>query len=273
MLTWLLVAVVLALTLPDLRPPVSVFDDPTDDLRDAAVALADSVPDGGRFAFVYAPGSANGVPATGRWLGWTSGRADLGPFGAEYAPGVGNTLLVFDPPDRESVDGWIERVRPLSVTHIVTAEPDSEEVFAGSGLVEEIATHGAVTVWAIERSPIFDVVTAQREQIVWDIDLDGERQLPLPVGWSPGWSATVDDAAVTLTATPDGRLSIPYPGGAHRVAISFDLPPGRPLGWIITALTVLVLVVSPRARGRRGRGPRSPERRRPTPTDGWPDHR
>src|SRR5690606_4755123 len=68
-LPWALAALVVVVTVPDLRPPDGVFDRPTDDLRATAATLAESVPDGGRFAFVYSPGVHAGVPATGRWLG------------------------------------------------------------------------------------------------------------------------------------------------------------------------------------------------------------
>lgn len=268
---WLCAAVIVALTMPDLRPPPWTFEEPTDDLRATAASLADEVPDGSRFAFVYAPGSDAGVPATGRWLGWESGRSDLGPFGAEYAPGVGLTLIVFDPPERTSVDEWIAQVRALAVSHVVTAEPDSHEVFDRSGLVTAAARHGDLTVWAIERAP-FAVVDADRESMVWDVDLRGERQLPLPVGWSPGWTATVDGATVDTSASPDGRLSIPYPGGAHTVAIDFALPSGHLVGRLVSVVVLVVLVVR-RVRGRRGPGRRSPSRPLPSRSDGWPDLR
>jgi len=270
---WIATAVVVALTLPALRPPTGAFDRPSDDLRATATSLAAEVPDGYRFAFVYAPGSQAGVPAMGRWLGWTSGRSDLGPFGAEYAPGVSLTLLVFDPPDHTSVNEWISQVRALSVSHIVTGEPDSTEVFATSGLVEVAARHGDLTIWELTQPPIFEVVAAAPDRIEWDVDLGGQRQLPLPVGWSPGWTASVDGEQVAATSSPDGRLSIPYEGGAHRVQLRFDLPSGFLLGRAITVATLVALVLSSRVRGRRGPGRRSPAPLRPTRSDGWPDLR
>ena len=272
-LSWVLVAGVVAVTMPHLEPPASAFDRPTDDLRATADDLAHLVDDGNRFAFVYGRDAWEGVPATGRWLGWTSGRADLGPFGAEYAPGVELTLLVFDPPERTTIDEWIGRVVALSVTHVVTADAASREVFAESGLVLAAARHDGIVVWEIRTSPVFEVVSSARGRTTWAVDLDGERQLPLPVGWSPGWTARIDGEVVDATAAPDGRLSIPYPGGAHEVSVEFDLPSGDLLGRAVTLATVVLLVVSSRSRGRRARGRRTPVPRPPSSSGGSPGPR
>jgi hypothetical protein len=249
----LVVAVVaVALTLGSLRPPESVFDDPVDGMRAAAATLADVVPDGSRFAYVESDVDGVGVVAPGRWLGWASGRTNLGPFGAEYAPGVGLTLLVFQPPDATTVDSWVEQVRPLHVTHLVAGDPATAEVLGAASWLRQVADHAPVTIWEIVGAQPYDVVVAERERLVLDVPAGHPPTLPIALGYSPGWHASVDGEPWPTGRDSHGRLTLDLTGGPHRVELRWSEPSGHVLGRLLTLATVAALVATRWTR-RRGR--------------------
>lgn len=58
----------------------------------------------------------------------------------------------------------------------------------------------------------------------------------------PGWQAEVDGQGVPVGHTPEGFVSLRLPKGKHTVFLRFGTTWPRVTGWLIAALTVLVLV-------------------------------
>lgn len=250
---WVLAGVAVAGSLGLLRPPPSTFDRPLAAMHDTADDLDRLVADGQRFAYVESDVDRTGVPAPGRWLGWTSGRINLGPFGAEYAPGVVPTLMVFEPPDAATVDAWVERVRPMAVSHLVAGDPATHEVLASATSLRLVARHEPLSIWEIEGDAPFEVVDADRERLVVDVGARHARSLSLPLGYSPGWSGTLDDEPASLGRGADGRLTVDLPPGPHRISLRWHEPTGHAAGRVITLLALVALVAT-RLRRRRTDG-------------------
>ncbi len=59
----------------------------------------------------------------------------------------------------------------------------------------------------------------------------------------PGWSVTVDGApVVTELARPEGFIAIPVPAGEHLVEVQFRDTPARQAAWLVTAVSLLLMV-------------------------------
>lgn len=248
--SWVAAAVVVAVTLPVLRPPDGVFDRPVDGMRAAAGDLADRVPEGRRVAYVESDVDRPGVVAPGRWLGWASGRTNLGPFGAEFAPGVGPTLMVFDPPDLDSVDEWIDEARDLGVSHLVAGDPGTHEVLAAASELDLVATYAPVSIWEVGGRFPFEVLDASPEALTVAVPARHPTTVPVALGYSPGWSARIDGAPARTGQDVDGILTVAVPAGPHEIELTWSEPSGHGIGRWISAGAVLVLV-GVRARGRR----------------------
>lgn len=239
---WLIAGVVVVVSIGGLVPPASVLDEPVDGMWAAADTLSQIVDDGDRFAYVESDVDQIGVPAPGRWLGWASGRTNLGPFGTEYAPGAGLTTLVFDPPGVSSVDEWVERVARLGVTHLVAGDPETAAVLAVDSDLRLVAEHDPVTVWEIEGTHPFKVVEHERERMVLEVGgTDDDGGIELPVGYSPGWTASVDGVPRPLERSDDGRLTIVLAPGEERIELTWTLPGAHLFGRIVTLATLALL--------------------------------
>jgi hypothetical protein len=61
----------------------------------------------------------------------------------------------------------------------------------------------------------------------------------------PGWKAYVDGEEVEISvAGPEGFITLPVPKGDHDVTVRFEDTPPRVVGWIVSAIGVLMLVVA-----------------------------
>lgn len=238
---WLLAGLVVAVSVPAMRPPSSALDTPDPAMRRVANVLADVVPPGQRVAYLYGRIDRSGVPAPGRWLGWTSGVTDLGPFGAEYAPGVGPTLMVFEPPHADTVDAWVHRASSLGVSHLVTSDPDLHEVLTTAAWLELAVSDPPLSIWRVLLDPPVQPVEVSAEHLVVDVVVRQSFPTILPVGFSPGWSATTDRGTVELDRSADGRLVVQLPAGTHRVDLRWSEPAGHGLGRLVTLVTVVAL--------------------------------
>jgi hypothetical protein len=67
----------------------------------------------------------------------------------------------------------------------------------------------------------------------------------------PGWHATVDGEAVSITmAHPEGFVTVPVPAGDHEVVVRFGSTPARSIGWALSACGILVMAVASRGGAR-----------------------
>lgn len=242
---WIAAAIVVAVTLPALRPPDAVFDRPVEGMRAAAEALAELVPDGHRFAYVESDVDEPGVVAPGRWLGWASGRINLGPFGAEYAPGVGPTLMVFDPPTASDVDQWVARARDLGVSHLVAGDPGTHDVLAVAVGLDLVEVHEPVSIWEVRLPAGVEVVeAADAESITFAVPQGHARTVRVPLGYSPGWRAEVDGEPVRTGRDADGILTVDVPPGPQEIQLDWSEPAGHGIGRWLTVATVVALAAT-----------------------------
>ncbi|QGG96179.1 glycosyltransferase family protein [Actinomarinicola tropica] len=250
---WAAAAVAVAVTMPALRPPDGVFDRPVPGMRAAAEDLAARVPEGRRFAYVESDVDQPGVVAPGRWLGWASGATNLGPFGAEFAPGVGPTLMVFEPPDVETVDRWVARARQLGVSHLVSGDPGTREVLAAARELDLVVTHPPVAIWEVGGRMPFAVVEARAEEVTLSIPPGHPTTVPVAIGYHPGWSARVDGRTVTTGEDPHGILTVQVPAGPQEVELTWSEPSGHGLGrWLTVGAAVALGAIRLRRRHRPG---------------------
>ncbi len=251
---WVLVALPVALAVGTLRPPEAVFAHPVDGMRTTAALLGEVVAPGHRFAYVESDVDAVGVVAPGRWLGWASGATNIGPFGSEYAPGVGPTLRVFDPPTEDTVDEWVDHFRRLQVTHLVAGDAATAEVLGAAADLRRIAVDEPMTIWAVDGAPPYTIVAAEPERLTIDVPASHAPTMSLALGYHPGWAARVDGEPAATGRDVDGRLTLDLLPGPHRVELEWSEPPGHALGRVATVALLLPLAVSRwldrRARGR-----------------------
>lgn len=90
-----------------------------------------------------------------------------------------------------------------------------------------------------------------------DVSLDRAGWLVVPIGFSEGWSASVDGAAVETRPANFAFMAVEVPSGDHRVTFSFR-PPGFVVGsWLtlVAALIATVLLATNGVRRLRSRRP------------------
>jgi hypothetical protein len=104
----------------------------------------------------------------------------------------------------------------------------------------------------------------------WRIAADGPNPVLLVVAetWFPGWSATVDGKSTPVLQADGAFLGVAVPAGAHTVTLDFRRPVSGVVGRVITAITLIVLVIGYwlRPGPRRERPARGPRRGRRSPS-------
>jgi len=79
----------------------------------------------------------------------------------------------------------------------------------------------------------------------WSIEADSAFQLEILTFDFPGWQAMVNGEAVDITTTtPNGFISFPVPAGRSDVELTLTLTTPRQLGYGITVLAILGLIVT-----------------------------
>ena len=147
---------------------------------------------------------------------------------------------------------WVDQVRRLAVTHIVTWDDTDREALEGSQTVREVMRSGVIAVFAIQARPdapvgsLVDIPGISSEHVD-DATVRIEYSLPsrtdvvVALGWSPKWRATVDGRHASVHRTSDNRLSVSLPAGTHHLVLHFASDGADALGRAITVLTILAL--------------------------------
>jgi hypothetical protein len=220
-----------------------------------AAYLHDHVPSGARFVVHDAPGRRYelGVETPARWLGWKADRDELNTFVPEVAPGPNLIRLVGTPLTPATVDAWVEQVRRLAVTHIVTWDDTDRDALETSPSVREVLRSGLIAVFAIIPGPGHPVgsllnVTAITDQHVDDSGVSvtytvtGSSDSEVAIGWSPKWHATVDGHDVRVRRSPTNDLLVSLPAGTHHLVLHFANDSADTLGLVITLATLSLLI-------------------------------
>ncbi|WP_436794930.1 hypothetical protein [Actinospongicola halichondriae] len=223
---------------------------PIDDLQAAARILADDVPDSARFAWIDGGTNDLGVPEPQRWLAWKADRSSTTPFGPEYAPGSGTVSVASNGPPDEAVEPWIDDVRLLGATHIVTGNDEKAALLHGNERLRPLLESDSLSLWRIESRPDRPTGTLAltgRSQIVgYDLDTydvmverDSDGPVEFALGYSPSWHATVDGETVDVGRSIHGRVEIELGSGDHDVTLRFRESAAGPAGRAITGISVL----------------------------------
>lgn len=224
---------------------------PVDELHDAAVILADEVPDSARYAWIDGESGDLGVPEPQRWLAWKADRNSLTPFGPEYAPGSGTVSIASNGPPPEDVDKWIDDVRLLGASHIATGNEDKAALLDGNDRLTTRLDTDRLDVWRIEPAPgapIGSLVITGESQVVdhgvnryvVDVRRGAPGHAEMALGYSPGWEATVDGAPAATAESVFGRLEVDLPAGDHTVELHFREPASGPIGRAISVVGVAI---------------------------------
>ena len=221
----------------------------------AAQYLHDNVATTARFVVHDAPGRRRelGVEVPARWLGWKADRDELNAFVPEVAPEPDLIGLVATPLDLLNVDDWVDHVRRLAVSHIVTWDDNDRVALEESQSVREVLRSGLIAVFAIVPKPgapvgsLVDVPSVSSQHVD-----DGDVRVvytsasaddaPVALGWSPKWHATVDGRPVPTRRSTDNELLVALPAGTHQLVLRFTSDGADALGRWITVVTILALI-------------------------------
>ncbi len=224
---------------------------PTDDLHEVAAILADDVPDSARYAWIDGESGDLGVPEPQRWLAWKAARSSLTPFGPEYAPGSGTVSVASNGPTPEGVDKWIDDVRLLGATHIVTGNEDKAALLVDHPALTSLFRSERLAVWRIEPAPGKPTggltITGESEIVGYetnryDVDVvrDADGPVEFALGYSPAWKVAVDGKRVEAEQSDFGRLQVEMVAGTHDLELRFEEAPAGPIGRLVTLLALVV---------------------------------
>lgn len=139
--------------------------------------------------------------------------------------------------------------RTVNTERTFTETPLVAQYLAGEPLQKAVLLAGSGTVSSTARGAS---VTAQ-------VDADGPATVLFYTYDFPGWLATVDGQRVQhRTQPPYGLIAVDVPAGQHQVAIRHGTTPVRTAGALISALSLLIVVVLffwPARRARPGEAP------------------
>lgn len=260
---WLLAAGLAVQSLHDIVPPEGDRYRPTPALVETAAVLNAEVPDGAAFITV-GTGANTGVPDHARWLAWRSDTHALNLFGPEYAPGSGAVGVALAGPGTAGVDAWLDQTQLLAVSHIVSADPAMTTKIGTTPRLERIAEHENLVVWAIVPTPghpvasvvpadSAEVITADAEHIRVTVTEADREVRQLAIGYSPGWSATIDGRPVPVARSHDDRLQLVIDAGTHEVELRYREPSSGPTGRVISLVGVVGIIAAVYGRRRRTR--------------------
>jgi hypothetical protein len=229
---------------------------PVADLERTARFLAEEMAPGARF-FALPDGEQRtrvGVMAEGMWLCWRADRDTLNSFVPEVAPGAGLAQSVFrGPSSAAAVDSWVEQVRRLAVSHLVASDPEMQVRLAAATNLRRVLDTDLVDVYELVATPgrpvasLLDIAIAPQAQHVdarvIDIRyrLDTDRTVPLTVGWSPKWHATVDGHSIPRRRV-NGSVEVDLPAGTHDLHVVLR-PDGADRLGLLVSLGTLTCVV------------------------------
>lgn len=89
------------------------------------------------------------------------------------------------------------------------------------------------------------LLSAEPDHLVWQVDAGTTTQATVAVGWSPKWHGRLDGHDVRLRRTDPGLLGVDLPSGEHRLTLQFRADPWDWLGRVMTLLTIAALLAWP----------------------------
>lgn len=110
------------------------------------------------------------------------------------------------------------------------------------------------------------IVNETPTQIDVQANLDAPGYLVMSDLWFPGWSAWIGDRELDVLPANGVFRAVPLPPGQHRVTLAYQ-PRGLVMGALLSAATLLLLVVRTRRSASVGRGSESREMRDADQTD------
>ncbi|MGH9041913.1 MAG: hypothetical protein ACRDZ3_16965 [Acidimicrobiia bacterium] len=251
-----------ALTLAPGRNAAGQLAEPVPQMRAAAFALEQVVPDGARFATQRDfPGEVHrtGVIHPETWLARISGRNSLNGFNLESS----STPSAAFAPDKLDESGPRASARRLSrfgTTHVVTTSTKLFGDLTGSGrflpvwqdpplaILEVVPPDGQpdpASLLSSNRRPFVGRLTDTRsEHVGIEIEAPAPSVATVAIAWSPKWHGTINDTPVELRRTIDGLITLDIPTGTSDLALTYRPDPYDRLGPAITLATLLAGALS-----------------------------
>jgi hypothetical protein len=240
------------------RQAAGQIDAPVPSLAEAARQLASRVPDGARFVTerdISDERATTNLGAPHFWLAWASGRATLNSYNLESSttPGAAQEADSVGQRPPEVVADGLSR---LGVTHLVTLSDDAANRFTSSERFSEVWRSSPVAIFGVSprsgqpdpatlvtaNAPIqAEMLRAEPEQLVIQVNPSSSVQATVAIGWSPKWHAQLDGEPVALGRASDGLLQLDLPAGVSQLVIEFRPDAWDRLGLGISLITVTLL--------------------------------
>ena len=238
------------------RNAAGQFDEPVAQMRAAAGALAQLVPDGARFATQRDfPGEVGrtGVIHPETWLARVSGRNSLNGFNLESS----STPAAAFAPDRLDEAGPRSAARQMSrfgVTHVVTTSDELFDRLSSSGrfrpqwrdpplaILEVVPDQGQpppASQVSATRPIDARLRTAEPEHLEIQVDTAAPSDVTVALAWSPKWHAHLDGRPSGTRRTRDSLIAVKVPAGTTLLRLDY-----RPDRWdyVGPAITLLTLI-------------------------------
>lgn len=210
--------------------------------------VADVVPNGYRYAVGNMPRQGFGVAEPRRYIGWKANVSDLSDFGAEWSPGSEVSYEMLAPLDKTNVDDRLELIASSRVSHIVSGNTATRNLFSNRADLRKISEHGELTLWEITTRQQVEIIGASTNQLNLRIHTELDNQLSnssslqnvdLPISYSPGWQSP----GFQLGRAENGRLSIQVPNGTTTITLHWQLPRIHTVAWLVSFIGIAIFTI------------------------------
>ena len=231
----------------------------TASVRAAAIELNYLVPPGSRWVEVRdypREETTTGLVHPDFWLAEESQRWTANEFNPESSTPIDPTFVSEHLLDR-SPDQAATALARLGVTYVVATSAASASQLEASALLPMVWRRGGITILrvvppvgqpdpssllATESPATAALLAASPEHFSITVTSATPTMASIAVAWSPKWHARVDGRSVPLLRTADGLCGVALPAGQHQLTLSFLLDKWDRLGYLVSGLSLIVLV-------------------------------
>ncbi|MGH9002715.1 MAG: hypothetical protein ACRDYV_06260, partial [Acidimicrobiia bacterium] len=267
-LATLAAAAVLTFTAAPGRNAAGQLDEPIPQMRAAAFALEQLVPDGARFATQRdfpAEITRTGVIHPETWLARVSGLNSLNGFNAESS-NTPAAAFAADKLDDSTPRSSARRMSRFGVTHVVTTGQELYNRLTASGRFEPVWRDPPMAILQVvpdsgqpdpasqvsaTRPILARLTTARPEHLGIEVEATAPSDVTVALAWSPKWHARLDARPVDLRRTRDNLMAVQVPPGPSRLELIYRNDIWDRLGPTLTLLTLLTGALQLRRHRRR----------------------
>ena len=245
----------LAFTAAPGRNAPGQLDEPVPQMRAAAFALAQLVPDGARFATQRDfPGEVGrtGVIHPETWLARVSGRNSLNGFNLESSS-TPVAALAPDTLDDSGPRSSARRMSRFGVTHVVTTGEELFRDLSASGRFRPVWRDPPLAILEVVpdpgQPPPASQVSATRpvgarlesalaEHLEIEVEAPRPSDVTVALAWSPKWHARLDGRPAGIRQTRDSLVAVKVPAGTSRLRLEYRSDVWDRVGPATTLLTL-----------------------------------